>query len=492
MRTKSFIAILLALSFLTACAAPTTPAAYPPPTTTGAYPPPTTPPLEATSVGAYPPPTVPPSGALPTPTVTPVTLTPAEKAAEQALSQKYNIPLDQITIVSKESVAWPNGCLGVVIPGVLCTDIVTDGYRVIMEANGQQYEFRTNLDGSTVIDAIQQQATLGFVVQTIAQNIQVVNPNIPLGPTYNPAFNGFLPRGGAVGNTAYVLDLIANKAIAISSSGSGDLPFIQNPNIGLAVWKGSATSQPKLAWGTSLVSPAMTSTLQIANLDGSGIETLLTETVTNTAPYQLTAEAWSADGQSLYFSKEPVGIGGYIPYAGASNLYKIDVTTKQVTEIIPQTASTGPQICLDAISNDYRFLADHCAPGWITIRDLQSGTTSALTPPANLTGWKLLGSARFSPTADRVAYALAKGDPNNEQSWVVVGSSGGGEATLVLTGQPGSYYTVQGWLDDQTLLVQSTSVGNPSVGSELFTVKVDGSSSSKVADGALLTIIDNR
>ncbi len=483
MKSRSLIVLLLTLSFLTACVAPTAAVTSTPPAVV-----PTTP----TPAGVYPPPTVPPTAVVPTSAPTQVELTPAQKAAEQALSQKYNVPLDQIKIVSTEAVQWPDGCLGVVIPGVMCTDMIVDGYRVIMEANGQQYEFRTNLDGSTVIDAAQLQATLEFVVASFTQNIQVINPNIPLGPTYNPSFNSFLPRGGAVGNTAYVLDLSGNNVIAISATGSGSLPFIQNPNIGLAVWKGSATSQPKLAWGTSLANPAMSSALEIANLDGSGVETLLTDTAPNTAPYQLTAEAWSADGQSLYFSKEPVGIGGYIPYAGASNLYKIDITTQQVTEIIPQKASPEPQICLDAISNDYRFVADHCAPGWITVRDLQSGTSSAITPPATITGWKLLGSARFSPTSDRIAYALAKGNPDNEQSWVVVGSSGGGEAKLVLTGQPGSYYTVLGWLDDQTLLVQANILNNPNVGAEIYTVKADGSNPTKVAEGMLLAIIDNR
>ena len=56
---------------------------------------------------------------------------------------------------------------------------------------------------------------------------------------------------------------------------------------------------------------------------------------------ELVAEIWSADGQSLYFSKEPVGIGGYILFSGASNLYQINIATKQVTEIISLNPETG-------------------------------------------------------------------------------------------------------------------------------------------------------
>ena len=59
----------------------------------------------------------------PTPAGIPVQvdLTPAQLAAVQALSSLHNIPVDQITVVSTEAVDWPDGCLGVVLPGVACT-----------------------------------------------------------------------------------------------------------------------------------------------------------------------------------------------------------------------------------------------------------------------------------------------------------------------------------------------------------------------------------
>lgn len=185
-------------------------------------------------------------------------------------------------------------------------------------------------------------------------------------------------------------------------------------------------------------------------------------------------------------------VGRLHPLSGASNLYKIDITTKDVTEIIPQTSDTGQNPCLDAISGDYRFVADHCNHNVITIRDLQNGGTTTIQAPADVKGYQLLGSARFSPTGDRVAFALAQGNPDNERGWVAIGASSGGTAKMILIGDAGSYYTVLGWLDDQTLLVQSNTIGNPNIGNQLFTVGVDGSKPTKVADGSLLTVIDNR
>ncbi len=367
MNTKSIFALLLTLIFLSACAQPTS---------SGTNPPPVSIPATPTSMTNYPGPTTQPTEILPTPTHISVDRTPAQLAAIQEVSRKYNIAIDQITIASTEEKTWPNGCLGVVIPGILCTDVIVDGFNIKLEANGQKFEIHTNQDGTSAIDAAQQLATLGLVVSTIDRTIQVVNPKLPLGLTYNPAFNGFLPSGGSILGTAYVLDFTNQaKGVAIDANGSHDLTFIQNPNYGLALWRGGLATQPLLAWGTQPTGTAQTSSLQISNPDGSNLETLLAIDRGTAGPIQLVAEFWSADGQSLYFSNEPVGLGGYIPFSGASNLYKIDLLTKQVTEIIPQTPVTSPQICLDAISGDYRFVADHCAQNVITIRDLQNGGT---------------------------------------------------------------------------------------------------------------------
>ena len=133
--------------------------------------------------------------------------------------------------------------------------------------------------------------------------------------------------------------------------------------------------QARLAWGTQPINGAPSS-LQTSALDGSQLETLVTQAAGSNLPIQLVALAWSADGQTLYFSKEPVGIGGYIPFSGASSLYQIDIGTKKVTELIPFNVSTRSFGCLDALSGDYRFVADHCTPNTLTIRDLSSGASS--------------------------------------------------------------------------------------------------------------------
>jgi len=488
MKIKSIIAIILALSFLTACGQATSTVVNPTEGSKSVTPTiPTTSPLPTAG------PTAVPTEIVPTPTKIPVDLTPAQMAAIEAVSKKYTIPVDQIKLVSTEAVSWPNGCLGVVIPGVLCTDVIVDGYRVILEAKGQQFEIHTNQDGTNVVDAAQLQATLQFVVRTSAGIIQVVNPNIPLGPTYNPAFNGLLPNGISISGTSYVLDFTdIRRVVAIDANGSRELSFIKNPSSGLAIWRGGLGTTPLLAWGTQLTPDTLSSSLEISAPDGSQLETLLTIDSGDTpGSPQIVAEFWSLDGKFLYFSEEPIGLGGYIPFNGASSLFKIDISTKEVTEIIPLQASAGRATCLDAISGDYQFLADHCAQNVITIRDLHGGGTATINPPAEVTDFRLMGSARFSPAGDQVAFAMAKGSPDDERGWVAVGSSAGGESRLVLVGDNPGYYTVTGWLNDQTLLLQFITT-DPNSSNQIFTVGADGSNLTKVADGVLLTIVDNR
>jgi tricorn protease-like protein len=138
-------------------------------------------------------------------------------------------------------------------------------------------------------------------------------------------------------------------------------------------------------------------------------------------------------------------------------------------------------------------VADHCSQDAITILDLSSGATTILQPPDGLAGFRVLGNARFSPDGHRLAYALAKNNPDEEQGWVAVSEGTQSSSTLILTASAGVYYTVIGWLDEQTLLVQSTpSPGCEGCGNKLWTVNIDGSNLVEVAVGSFLAVIDNR
>ncbi|MEI7844344.1 MAG: hypothetical protein WCK35_00935 [Chloroflexota bacterium] len=329
---------------------------------------------------------------------------------------------------------------------------------------------------------------LRLVLRNADQSLSQFDLTAPQGTSYTPTFSSFLPMGGSAQGSIYALDFSNSpaKAVIINSTGKSDLAFISNPNYGLAVWPGNEQEKPRLAWGSVPGFDSNPSLLQISNMDGSQLQTLLTEEINKDRPSQIVAEFWSADGQFLYFSKEPFGIGGYILFAGGSNLFRININTKEVMTLIPEDTA---MICLDAVSNDYQLAADHCTPKQITIRNLtNNGASTAILAPAELNAFELMGSARFSPDGNQIAFALAKGDPSNEQGWLAVADSTGGTSKLVFTSQPGSYVTIDGWLDSRTLLIESSPIEcNPTCSNQIWTIALDGTNLTKIADGNIVT-----
>jgi len=115
-----------------------------------------------------------------------------------------------------------------------------------------------------------------------------------------------------------------------------------------------------------------------------------------------------------------------------------------------------------------------------------------ILPPEGISpGHQLVGSARFSPDGSRIAFAVAKGVQDDEQGWVVVSDTAISDSKVLLTSQEGSYYTIAGWLNEQTLLVQSTNLRDcsPYCASELWMVNINDANPQKVADGSFITVI---
>jgi hypothetical protein len=304
---------------------------------------------------------------------------------------------------------------------------------------------------------------------------------------------GLLPKGGAAQGAAYVLDFNGpTTAQQVDANGTKVLPFVENPTYGLAVSAGDGPGQLKLAWGTALGSDPPSTQLVIAtpNPGGFDVAPVLTEAIGDgQPPYQLVAQFWSADGQSLYYSREPVGIGGYILFGGATSLYRYNLADRSVAELIPFDINTG-MICLDDLNADLTLAAGHCGdPKTITLRDLAGGPDQTITAPGTVTDFNVVGSARFSPDGQRVAFALAKGVPDAEQGYVAVSDGLGGASNFVATTDPGSYYTVLAWLDDSTLLLQlETMACNPTCESSLWTIGIGGDNLTKLSDGRFLAL----
>lgn len=89
----------------------------------------------------------------------------------QILAQQLQLGLDEIEIVSVEQVEWPDACLGVYTADMMCAQVITPGYRVILEVDGEQYEYHTNIDGSFVQLASAPEANIGDLLMSWQQTL---------------------------------------------------------------------------------------------------------------------------------------------------------------------------------------------------------------------------------------------------------------------------------------------------------------------------------
>jgi hypothetical protein len=59
------------------------------------------------------------------------------------LSKQLGIPEANIKVVSSEAVEWSDGSLGCPEPGMSYAQVITPGYRIVLQAGDKQYEYHT-------------------------------------------------------------------------------------------------------------------------------------------------------------------------------------------------------------------------------------------------------------------------------------------------------------------------------------------------------------
>ncbi len=65
--------------------------------------------------------------------------------ARADLSRRLGITATAITVARTESVEWRDSSLGCPQPGYMYTQVITPGYLIVLQANGQDYEYHAGL-----------------------------------------------------------------------------------------------------------------------------------------------------------------------------------------------------------------------------------------------------------------------------------------------------------------------------------------------------------
>jgi hypothetical protein len=68
-------------------------------------------------------------------------------------ARRAGVPTESVRVVSATAETWPNGSLGCPTPGSGSADVITEGYRLVVQAGDRTYDYRItqNIDGRTHI-----------------------------------------------------------------------------------------------------------------------------------------------------------------------------------------------------------------------------------------------------------------------------------------------------------------------------------------------------
>ena len=86
--------------------------------------------------------------------MTPPLSTPADPGLQtlieltrQDLAARLSVPTDEIALVEATGVEWSDSSLGCPQEGMSYLQVITPGYRIVLQANNQSYAYHTNRTG---------------------------------------------------------------------------------------------------------------------------------------------------------------------------------------------------------------------------------------------------------------------------------------------------------------------------------------------------------
>jgi hypothetical protein len=113
--------------------------------------------------------------ATPTPEATDVELPAGAEAlvtlAQQDLARRLDLVPEAIQVASVEATEWPDASLGCPEPGKVYAQVVTPGFRIVLEARGERYEYHTDRE-QTVVLCEEEDAVMGPPTGTVPSPVE--------------------------------------------------------------------------------------------------------------------------------------------------------------------------------------------------------------------------------------------------------------------------------------------------------------------------------
>lgn len=242
-----------------------------------------------------------------------------------------------------------------------------------------------------------------------------------------------------------------------------------------------------IAWGTSQwINNSPETSLYLANIDGSNQRLVAQIPSTEQVdlwrlyyPYR-----WTVDGKLVY-ATGLTGIGGYMLFWGYNGMFLYDPASNSSTTLVSEEEHLG--ICLSSISEDLQKIAITCGDSnQVRVRQLSNGAEVAypLLPDQGMAG-----AARFSPSGEWLAYVIQRAEHDNELGKIVVAPTDGSFAPQVIAEVSNGSFVVEGWADENTVLVTRNEFKENSTDISIWRMNRDGTDAVQVTDGQFIGFI---
>jgi len=80
------------------------------------------------------------------------TLTKLVDLAKGNLARRLGVGVKEVTLVSAEAVEWSDTSLGNPQPGMVYTQVITAGYKIILSAGSQEYEYHSDQERVVLVE----------------------------------------------------------------------------------------------------------------------------------------------------------------------------------------------------------------------------------------------------------------------------------------------------------------------------------------------------
>jgi hypothetical protein len=258
-----------------------------------------------------------------------------------------------------------------------------------------------------------------------------------------------------VGDVIYYVDSggdgMGGNVKRATVAGIESLPFTAVPDLSILKFAisgdGSTIAWAAGEWGNS--------NLWVSDINGGGAHLVIQSDPSLGLEdyYVLETYRWTADGH-LLFAWQISGIGNIL-YFGYSSMYRYTLISGEITALyeVP-TGGGGP--CWHTVSEDGLYLVGTCmeAPAIPGLREREIATGIETVLPL-LPNQDQTGSAVYSPSGIKLAYAYARGGIDDVDGYIAVRLNPG-DSPITITSIINGYFQKILWVDEDRLVVQGT------------------------------------